>query len=142
MMTKLSSRAFTKKMHPLVLGGFAAVLSGCAALGGGTPEEIVAKRAQSYWDARIQGDTAKAYKFTNLAYQQVVSEQQFGQLYRGTFAVGAAVKNVSCEPQKCDVGVNLDANPPLMGKKMGTIAMYSKQIWLLEDGQWRLFMEP
>ena len=54
MMTKLISRAFTKKMHPLVLGGFAAVLSGCAALGGGTPEEIVAKRAQAYWDAGVR----------------------------------------------------------------------------------------
>ena len=34
-------------------------LSACATFGGGTPEEIVAKRAQAYWDARIKGDVGQ-----------------------------------------------------------------------------------
>lgn len=120
----------------------ALALSACATFGGGTPEQIVAKRAQAYWDARLNGDTAKAYAFTNEAFKLAVDESKFKQGHMATFAVGAEVSKVVCDAQKCDVGINLKVNPPLPGKKIGTIDMYSKQTWLLEDGQWQLFLEP
>ena len=122
--------------------GAAFSLTACATMGFGTPEEIVSKSSKTYWDARIKGDAAKAYGLTNAAYQQAVTLDGFKKTYPGTFAVDADVHDVKCEPQKCEVGVNLKTNPPLPGKKIGTIDVYSKQTWLLEDGQWRLFMEP
>lgn len=117
-------------------------LGACATMDSGTPEQIVTKRAQAYWDARLKGDATTAYGFANDAFRQAVSEQKFKQGHMATFAVGAEVQKVECDAQKCDVGTNLKVNPPLPGKKIGTIDVYSKQTWLLEDGQWKLFMEP
>ena len=130
-----------RSMTSVLAVGVAVILAGCATMGGGTPEEIVSARAQAFWDARIKPDPKKAYSFTNPAYRLTVSEAQYLGLFPGTFAVGATVKNVKCEPQRCEVGMNLDVNPPLMSKKLGTITMYSTQTWLLEDGQWWLYME-
>lgn len=122
--------------------GLLAVLAGCASLtGGGTPEEIVAKRAKAYWDARIKGDNQAAYALTNPGYRKVKTAEQFRITNPGTFAVEAEVKNVSCEPQKCEAGINLKTKPPIMGAKVGTIDVYSRQTWVLEDGQWWLFTE-
>ena len=117
-------------------------LAGCATMDSGTPEQIVTKRAQAYWDARLKGDASTAYGFANDAFKQAVDEQKFKRGHMATFAVGAEVQKVECDAQKCDVGVNLKVNPPLPGKKVGTIDMYSKQTWLLEDGQWKLYLEP
>ena len=117
-------------------------LTACATFGTATPEQMVAKRAQAYWDARLKGDTAKAYQFTNAAFKLAVDEKGFSRNHMASFAVGAEVHKVECDAQKCDVGVNLKVDPPLPGKKVGTIDMYSKQTWLLEDSQWVLFLEP
>lgn len=117
-------------------------LTACATMDSGTPEQIVTKRAQAYWDARLKGDASAAYGFANDAFRQAVDEEKFKRGHMATFAVGAEVQKVECDAQKCDVGVNLKVNPPLPGKKIGTIDMYSKQTWLLEDGQWKLYLEP
>ena len=37
------------------------LLAGCASMETGKPEEIVAKRAQAFWNARAAGQTDKAY---------------------------------------------------------------------------------
>ncbi|MGE8318185.1 MAG: hypothetical protein ACN6O3_05510 [Comamonas sp.] len=122
--------------------GALAMLAGCASItGGGAPEEVVAKRSQAYWDARIKGDYKAAYALTNPGYRKVRTAEQFRATHPGTFAVEAEVKNVSCEPQKCGAGVNLKTKPPIMGQKLGTIDVYSRQTWVLEDGQWWLFTE-
>ena len=117
-------------------------LTACATIDSGTPEQIVTKRAQAYWDARLKGDASTAYGLTNDAFRQAVDEDKFKRGHMATFAVGAEVQKVECDAQKCDVGINLKVNPPLPGKKIGTIDMYSKQTWLLEDGQWKLYLEP
>ena len=117
-------------------------LTACATMDSGTPEQIVTKRAQAYWDARLKGDASTAYGLTNDAFRQAVDEDKFKRGHMATFAVGAEVQKVECDAQKCDVGINLKVNPPLPGKKIGTIDMYSKQTWLLEDGQWKLYLEP
>lgn len=129
----------------LRMGALAAAalsLTACATFGGGTPEEVVAKRAQAYWNARLNGDASKAYQFTNAAFKLAVDEKKFKQNNMASFAVAAEVHKVECDAQKCDVGINLKVDPPIPGKKLGTIDMYSKQTWLLEDGQWMLFLEP
>ena len=128
------------KLAGCAAGGVALVA--CASLAPQTPEQIVAARSQSYWDARIQGQIAKAYALTNDAYRLAAPEQKFASDYRSTFATAAEVRKVECQVDRCDVGVNLKVNPPLMGKKMGTIDMYATETWLLEGGQWHLFVEP
>ena len=57
-------------------------LAACATMDSGTPEQIVTKRAQAYWDARLKGDASTAYGFANDAFKQAVDEQKFK---RGTW---------------------------------------------------------
>jgi len=122
--------------------GAVASLVACASLQPATPEEIVAKNALEFNNARIKGDHAAAYALTNAAYQKARTLEQYKKAYPGTFAQSAAIHDVKCDAEKCDVGVDLKVKPPLIGKNLGTIDMYSKQTWLLEDGQWRLYLEP
>ena len=78
----------------------------------------------------------------NEAFRLAVDEKLFAKNYMATFAVAAEAQKATCEPEKCEVGVNLKVNPPIPGRKMGTIDMYSKQTWLLEDGRWNLYQAP
>jgi len=122
--------------------GAAASMVACASLQPDTPEQAVAKRAQGYWDARLKGDAEKTRSYMNEAFRMAVDDKGFAKNYMATFAVGAEVKKVTCEPEKCEAGVNLKVNPPIPGRKMGTIDMYSTQTWLLEDGRWNLYQAP
>ena len=115
----------------------ATLLAGCASLGGGTPEQIVAQRAAGYWKARAAGDYVKAYSFSTPAYRKVNSAEKF----RTQFGAGAAIHGgeavkVDCEAEKCAARIKISATPALLGLNLGTIATYLDEIWLLEDGQW------
>lgn len=129
-------------MKTLFALGAVTSLVACASLQPATPEQAVAKRAQGYWDARLKGDADKARSYTNEAFRLAVDEKRFARNHMVTFAVAAKVHDVTCEPEKCEAGINLAVNPPIPGRKMGTIDMYSKQTWLLEDGQWNLYQAP
>ena len=127
----------------LCLVGSVSLLAACASFGEqGTPEQIVSQRSQAYWDARIQGKPEKAYRYTNAAFRQLIDEKEFVSTRRTTFAKAAEVKKASCDADRCEVGVNLKVNPPVIGQKNATIDMYATEVWLLEDGQWSLYLEP
>lgn len=138
----MTSNIFIQSAKALFAIGAAASLVACASLQPATPEEIVAKDALAFTNARIKGDHAAAYAYTNAAYQKAHTLDQYKKAYPGTFAQSAAIHDVKCNEEKCDVGIDLQVKPPLIGKNLGTIEMYSKQTWLLEDGQWRLYLEP
>ena len=115
----------------------AVALAGCASLGGGTPEQIVAQRSAEYWKARASGDYVKAYAFSTPAYRKLNTADKF----RLQFGAGAAIRSgeaikVSCEAEKCTARIKISATPALVGLNLGTIATYLDEVWLLEDGQW------
>jgi len=139
---KMTSNVMIQSAKVLFAIGAAAAVVGCASLQPATPEEVVAKNALAFTNARFQGDHAAAYAYTNAAYQKARTLEQYKKAFPGTFAQSAEIHDVKCDAEKCDVGVDLKVKPPLIGKNLGTIDMYSKQTWLLEDGQWRLYLEP
>lgn len=138
----MTSDLLVKPSKALFAIAVAVSLVACASIQPATPEETVAKNALDFNNARIKGDHAAAYALTNAAYQKARTLEQYKKAYPGTFAQSAAIHDVKCDAEKCDVGVDLKVKPPLIGKNLGTIDMYSKQTWLLEDGQWRLYLEP
>ena len=123
----------------------AALLSACATMGG-KPEDVVAKRAQAYWEARIKGDTAAAYALLSPGYRKLHTEKDFVREYPGTSAVEAEVKKVQCTENRCSVTTRLGVAPVLPGMlsqgKPLKIDSYSDSIWLLEDGKWSMFLQP
>ena len=113
------------------------LLAGCASMETGKPEDIVAKRAQAFWNARAVGQADKAYALTLPSYRKVKSLEQFQRSFGNAFAIkGVTVVNVTCEVEKCTARTRHDVNPALAGIKVGTIATHFDEIWLLEDGQW------
>lgn len=138
----MSSNILIQSAKALFAIGVAASMVACASFQPDTPEQAVIKRAQGYWDARLKGDADKTRSYMNDAFRLAVDEKLFAKNYMATFAVAAEAQKATCEPEKCEVGVNLKVNPPIPGRKMGTIDMYSTQTWLLEDGRWNLYQAP
>lgn len=138
----MTSNILIQSAKALFAIGAAASMVACASFQPDTPEQAVIKRAQGYWDARLKGDADKTRSYMNDAFRLAVDEKLFAKNYMATFAVAAEAQKATCEPEKCEVGVNLKVNPPIPGRKMGTIDMYSKQTWLLEDGRWNLYQAP
>ena len=124
----------------LALGALA--MAGCAALAPSTPEQIVQKRATEYWQARMAGQVGKAYALSTPSYRKLRTEAQFKlQFGAGASVESAEVTKVACEAEKCSAKVKLGVKPALMGLKVGTIATYVDETWLLEDGLWWRYQE-
>lgn len=119
----------------------AAVLAGCAAPGKPKdPETIVAERSLAYWKARVDGDVAKAYGFTTPAYRAVKTQEQFGRAYGTAPAVNKLEPGkVQCEADRCEINVLFTAQLPML--KGTGVPMGVKDVWVLQDGQWWLFLE-
>lgn len=129
------------KRLALIAGLLAAALqAGCAAssVGAQRPaEEVVLERAQRRWDALLAGDWAAAYRFATPAYRAVVTEQAYGNQFRGPLQwKSAQAKSAKCEEKRCKVFVTVTfvmMAPGLMGQPGRTDV---EETWILEDGTW------
>jgi hypothetical protein len=117
------------------------VLAGCAGLSKPKdPETIVAERSLAYWQARLDGNVAKAYGFTTPAYRSLKSEEQF----RRAYGMAPSVENlepgqVRCEADRCEFNMKFTAQLPML--KGTGVPMGMKEVWVREDGQWWIFLE-
>ena len=98
-------------------------LSGCATTGASTPEQAVEARAKSYWDARLKGQTDKAYSLLAPSYKAVRTLEQ----YKAKFGTAAMIKSfevakVTCEPLKCTAKLKLGVPTALAALKLSEIA--------------------
>ena len=140
--TAMNHRSITRRLGAIAITLGTLALAGCAVFTPATPEQIVAKRASDYWQARIAGKYEKAYELSTPAYRKLKTAEQFRvQFGPGVNVQAAEVASVDCEPQKCTAKMKISATPALMGLKLGTIPMYMDEIWLLEDGQWWHYQE-
>ena len=137
------SKFFSRAVRTVCIAGAVTLLAACATMGGtGTPEEMVTKRSQAYWDARIKNDYPTAYSYLNPAYRQMASQEVFKRDNPGTFVEKTEVHAVKCEAEKCTVEMKMKLNAPIPGRKLSNIDMFTAQNWVLEDGQWWLYMKP
>ncbi|MBP8186286.1 MAG: hypothetical protein ACK4LR_13150 [Acidovorax temperans] len=138
----MSKQSLFQKLGISAVAVGAMLVAGCASMEPAKPEEIVAKRAQAFWDARAKGQVDKAYALTTPAYRKVHTLEQFKKQYGSTFEIkGINIVKVTCEVEKCTARAKIDVTPALMGINVGTIATHMDEIWLLDDGQWWRFQE-
>ena len=124
-----------------LVGG--ALLTGCASLEQGTPEEIVQKRANARWQALVAHDYKKAYEYLAPSYRAVSSFERYNERLNGGAAwVKAEVGRVRCESaDKCTASVRIESLPVGVMHFKGNIVTGDEETWLLEDGRWWLFQK-
>lgn len=123
------------------------VLGGCAVFTPATPEEIVTKRANERWAARIKGDYPAAYQYNTAGYRQTISIEKFPAKIgaANAWVQSGEVFKVKCATaDKCDVQIKMIAVLPVPTRGRGgngpaTTEMYTDETWILEEGQWRIF---
>jgi hypothetical protein len=128
----------SRKSLFLVAALAVAVLGGCATgYRPNSPEAIVKERANLRWQALLKGDFDTAYKMSNPAYRSLSSLDRFrGRFGSAVSWVDAKVVKVECEPEKCQVTLEVGARPVVRARLEEPIATAVKETWILEDGQW------
>lgn len=127
-------------VRALSVAALSAALVACASVPQ-TPESIVQKRSQEYWQARIAAKPEVAYRFATPAYRALRSVDQ----YRAQFGPGAAVESaetidVKCpSAERCTTLVRLQVRPLVPGRDFHAIATHREEVWLNEQGQWWLY---
>jgi len=118
-----------------------AVLAGCAGLGKPKdPQTIVAERSLAYWQARVDGNVAKAYGFTSPGYRAIKTQEQFRRAYGTPPAVDdLEAGKAQCEADRCEFNIKFKAQLPMA--KGAVVPMGMQEVWIREDGQWWLFLE-
>lgn len=121
-------------------------LSACAVLTPATPEEIVMKRSEKRLEALQKNDIKKAYGFMSPGYRATTGLRFFEADHVGlTMAKGHEVVSVTCEEERCRVGMNVRFNMADIGGMMGMrgqqapsgeTEMYFQETWIYIDGQW------
>lgn len=113
-------------------------LMGCAGTGAKTevkvdaPQDAVAKRAQSRWDALIKGDLDAAYGYLSPGMRSVMSLE----LYKAKIVPGrwkkAGVDSVACVQDRCDVSIKLEYGY----RAIKSIETRLDEVWLQENDEW------
>ncbi|WP_199137442.1 hypothetical protein [Delftia sp. ASV31] len=120
----------------------AALLAGCATMGDGgkTPEDIVNARSAAYLKARQSGDVDKAYTYLTPTYRALKNKERF-RLENGAATVlkGGELLSTTCVPERCVVRRNFTTIVPTMPGVDVPISI--TEAWVVEDGQWWLFLE-
>ena len=138
-----------KRVNALLAMLVVLALAGCAATGPtGTPEEIVAKRAQERWNYLLKPDYEKAYEYLSPGYRAVKSYRAYlGTMGSSVKRTGATVTKVTCEsPDVCEAIVEVSyfyAAQGSMGQPGDTpVTRISEEKWVKVDGKWWLYKDP
>lgn len=109
-------------------------LMGCAGTGIKTeaPQDVVAKKAQSRWDALIKGDLDTAYTYLSSGTRSVMSLELYKAKIRAGRWKNASVGSVACVQDRCDVVVMMEYSY----RDMKLIETRLDEIWLQENGDW------
>jgi len=134
---------WTRFAKLIAAGAALALLAGCATMGGGTPEEVVEKRANARWAAWVKRDFTEAYKYNTPGYRGTVPYEKFVTLRgKDVRILKGEVNKVTCPTvDKCDAQIKLTATAAIMMRQQfpKEIVTYVDETWVLEDGQWWLF---
>lgn len=136
----------TRRLRPVALWlslSAALILSACASLGGGTPQEQVRQRATERWQALVGGQFSSAYSYNTPGFRAVVTPDGYrNRIGSSVIWVGAEVIGVNCsEVDKCLVRVRIDFKPVLGSMNDAKVSTHLDETWLLEDGKWWFFQK-
>lgn len=128
--------------------GIAAVallaLSGCASTTpAGPPEQVVAQLAQQRWAHLIDGNWASAYGMLTPAYRALHTQREYQSSFKGAVTwKSTKVLSTTCEPERCEVRMELIISNPLARRTDDTITTNFTETWLQDGGRWYHYEKP
>lgn len=134
-LSKMRLERFVKWLSAILL---AFGLAGCAGTGGKTegqadaPQDIVAKKAQSRWDALTKGDLDAAYEYLSAGTRSVMSLALYKAKVRPGLWRGAVVDTVACVQDRCDVVIVVEYSY----RDMKSIKRSLEEVWLKDSDGW------
>ncbi len=110
-----------------------ALLAACAAtVPPRASEEIVKERAQTRWNALVQGDVKAAYEFFSPGSRATMSLADFAGGIRIGFWKAVTVDKVDCNnADRCEVATTIEYE--YRGSRIKTP---SKEVWIRDGSQW------
>jgi len=120
------------------LGVFLMVLGLAGCVGAGVkpganlPQDVVAKKAQSRWDALIKGDLETAYNYLSPGTRNVMSLDLYKAKIRPGMWKKASVDSVACEMDHCDVVIMIE----YAYRGVKSLARPLNETWLQDDNGW------
>lgn len=128
--------------HPFkssVAALLAASLSACVGLTPPQPPELAVRQlATQRWQALLTQDFNNAYTFTTPSYRQLHDADTYKKNHQGGPVkwLSAKVLRVQCEPEKCNVRIELETQPITPFGFKGTIRSGLDETWIFENGKW------
>jgi hypothetical protein len=129
----------------VVLAAAALASTGCASMGGAgaTPEAQVAQLADQRWGHLIAGDWQKAYNMLTPGYRNLHDLREYQGQFKGAVQwKKAEVATTTCEPEKCEVRIELTVASPFGRGKADTISTFFNETWLKEGDRWYYYEKP
>jgi hypothetical protein len=122
-------------------------LAGCATAPGGAPtgapEQVVAQLAQQRWAHLIDGRWAEAYAMLTPGYRSLHTQREYQNGFKGASTWRSVKVNaVSCEPERCEVGIELTVANPLARRGNNTFSTNFTETWLQEGSHWYHYEKP
>lgn len=117
----------------MVAVAMTALLAGCAAsVPPRSSEEIVKERAQSRWNALVQGDVKAAYEYFSPGSRATMSLADFAGGIRIGFWKAVAVDKVECgNADRCEVSTTIEYE--YRGSRIKTP---NREVWIRDGSQW------
>lgn len=121
-----------------LLAGLTFIASGCATVANGTPEEIVAQRADQRWKLMMADQFDKSYEFAAPSYRAVTDAKAYRSRYGAAgFWTAARVAKVTCATEAaCTAVLEITVKNISPMKSAPTLTTAVDEAWVKEDGKW------
>ena len=116
----------------ITVGLIGLVTASCAALETRSPEEVVKQRAQTRWNALVQGDVKAAYEYFSPGSRETMPLADFASGIRLGFWKAVTVDKVECgAPDRCDVASTIEYDHRGM-----RIKTPHRETWIRDGTNW------
>lgn len=121
----------------------AAFTTGCASIGGASPDQAVGKRAQERWDLLLKSDYGNAYEYLSPAQRAVATRQSYiNRFGEGAQWLSAKLQSVSCESEeRCNAVLQVQTQVVARGFS-APITTKITEIWVKDEGNWWFHQNP
>jgi len=106
-----------------------------------TPEEALQKRVTAYWDARVQGDTEKAYELLEPNAKQTTALETYARKTRFSIILNYKIHDLKVDLENNEATVRVERSFRIRPGSIPynidkTLEQTANSRWVFVDGRW------